>query len=98
MLKKRFWSFLGVERGLESLGMKSGKRAKAEIVEESLRFIGGNFEGPREPAPQSAVQQRIADKEHKDDGQEGDGHRAKDHFCFEAARRAAACSVPSKGE
>src|SRR4029077_706827 len=84
MLEKSLGSFLGVERGLESLGMKSGTRAKAEVVQELLRFVGGNFKGPREPAAQSAVQQRIADKEHKDDGQEGDGHRAKDHFCLEA--------------
>ena len=40
VLEKSLGSFLGVERGLESLGMKSGTRAKAEVVQELLRFVG----------------------------------------------------------
>ena len=65
-------------------GVETGKRAAAKVVEKFLRFLGGDFERAREPAAEGAVEQGIADEEHKGDGEEGDGGGAEDHFGFEA--------------
>jgi len=49
-----------------------------------LGLFGGDFEGAREPAAESAIEQGIADEKHEDDGQERERHCAYDHFRFEA--------------
>jgi hypothetical protein len=47
-------------------------------------LFGGDFERAREPAAESAIEERVADEKHEDDGEERKRHRADDHFRFEA--------------
>ena len=44
-----------------------------------------DFDGAREPAGESAVEQGVADKKHKEHREQGNGRGADDHFRFEAS-------------
>src|SRR5579872_1643873 len=77
--------------GLGAIGLhlareiaQAGQRTAPEIVHQRLGLFRSDFEWAREPAAESAVQQRIADEKHEDDRKERERHRADDHFCFEA--------------
>ena len=84
VLEEGLGSFAGMLRGLIAQGVETRECAAAKIVQEILRFFGGDFEGPGEPAAEGAVEQGIADEEHEDDGEQRDGGGAEDHLGFEA--------------
>ena len=54
-----------------------------QIVQKFLRFIRGDFERLRKPEQQAAVDQGVADDEHEDDRQKGNGHCADNHLRLE---------------
>ena len=83
-MAEKFGQRLGGQRGLVREGVEARNLRVAEIVEEHLRLLGSNFEGAGKPAAQRAVEKRVADKKHEEDGEQRYGHGADDHFRFEA--------------
>src|SRR5260370_36767825 len=55
------------------------------MTHECLRLVGGDLEWSREPQQQAAIDQRVADDEHKDDRQKGNGHGADNHLRLKAS-------------
>src|SRR5208283_1666120 len=84
MLEERVGRFTEVRGGLIAKGVQTGQSTVAKVVEELLRFFGGNFERAGKPASQRTVQQGIAGEKHEDDRQQRNGHGAHDHLGFEA--------------
>ena len=47
-------------------------------------MFGGDFDGTRKPAGEGAIEERVADEKHEENGEKGDSYCANDHFGFEA--------------
>ena len=68
--------------------------APAHFVQQFLALLAGDFQRPREPFPECAVQQGIADKKQKNNRQQRNPHRAQNHFSLEPRSKLPRAALP----
>src|SRR5262249_24473297 len=61
-------------------------------------LLRGNLKGAWEPARKGTVQKGIADKKHKKNREQGNSHRADDHFRFETRTELLTAALGPKPE